>query len=77
MICTECFRDDGIEAPYFGFGKKRTAMAIQVAVQWKCPDCLTIAEREATQSDAFSESGNKGTTCSEMVADLPASAEPT
>lgn len=50
MICTECFRDDGVEAPYFGFGKKRVAMAIEVAQQWKCPECLTLAEREASTS---------------------------
>lgn len=57
MICTECFRDDGIEAPYFGFGKKRIAMAIEVAQQWKCPDCLTIAERERATVDGGSEHG--------------------
>lgn len=50
MICTNCFRDTGCEPPSFEDGTP-AVVAIVLAENWLCNECLDQVEQDAAAPD--------------------------
>lgn len=52
MICTECFTDDEIPMGIDDCKGLTVDQIVLVCGNWRCPACLTIAERDEAERSA-------------------------